>query len=248
MLESLRNYIDRHRGYVGWRLRNPFGSFEAFYIYDVERRLDAGSVHPTLGLNHRDGDAFGQHGVSTVEFLQSRGLKAHHRTVDYGCGSLRVGRHLMTFLEPGQYVGMDITDRFYNDGLSELDKAAIARAAPTLRVISEESTAEVAKMGVDFIFSTGVVSHVHPSSLQNYFDCLWNLSRPGTQIMVRFRASASLERLSGLSWSHPPELLSGFLEAKGARVELLSPDGLPDSIRRSDREYETFYLMAYRER
>lgn len=42
-----------------------------------------------------------------LKFLVERGLKYSDCLLDIGCGSLRAGRHLINYLDPGKYLGLE---------------------------------------------------------------------------------------------------------------------------------------------
>jgi SAM-dependent methyltransferase len=46
-------------------------------------------------------------GAFQLNFLKAQGLQPGHRFVDIGCGALRAGRHLVDFLDAGNYYGVD---------------------------------------------------------------------------------------------------------------------------------------------
>jgi len=48
-----------------------------------------------------------RHGREVLELLQRHGLKSYHYLLDFGCGSLRVGRWLIKYLDAGRYFGID---------------------------------------------------------------------------------------------------------------------------------------------
>jgi hypothetical protein len=246
-LSFFRSELVKRLHYWRWRLRHPFGNFQSYYVDLVEQRLDAGEAHETLGAKYKDPVDFAASGEAIVDFLRGQGLDPRHRLVDYGCGSLRVGRHIMSYLDPGNYVGMDITDRFFSDGLTEIGKEAVEHARPTMRVISDSSIEEIAGMSPDWIFSTGVVIHVPPGDMQGFVDRLWSLSRAGTRFVIRFRAAETGERRTGVSWFHSTEFVAGFFEAKGANVELIHAPDLADNRSEDSQTYPTYYLATTRE-
>src|SRR5438132_4114131 len=43
----------------------------------------------------------------TFNLLTSVGLRAHHTLIDVGCGSLRVGRLFIPYLDSGNYIGVE---------------------------------------------------------------------------------------------------------------------------------------------
>ena len=42
-----------------------------------------------------------------MRFLLDHGVQPHHRVLDVACGSFRLGRHLLPYLAPGRYTGVD---------------------------------------------------------------------------------------------------------------------------------------------
>ena len=58
--------------------------------------------------------------ISAMVFnlLTSIGLRQHHRVLDIGCGSLRVGRLLIPYLNPGNYVGVEPDRWLVADGIA----------------------------------------------------------------------------------------------------------------------------------
>ncbi len=58
-----------------------------------------------------------QTGAKRFALLLEHGLREHHRVLDVGCGSLRVGRLLIPFLTPGGYCGVEPGERWVREGL-----------------------------------------------------------------------------------------------------------------------------------
>jgi SAM-dependent methyltransferase len=53
------------------------------------------------------GGRWDEDGRAQLSFLQQHGLQPGHTVIDVGCGALRAGRHLVDFLEPAHYFGID---------------------------------------------------------------------------------------------------------------------------------------------
>lgn len=51
-----------------------------------------------------------------LDFLTSRGLRRDHLFLDVGCGSFRAGSHLIDYLDPGHYYGIDINPNIIRAG------------------------------------------------------------------------------------------------------------------------------------
>lgn len=71
---------------------------------------------------HVVGGLWGEIGELQFAALKSLGMDSHHSVLDAGCGSLRLGRKLVRYLEPGQYYGTDLNEALIDAGYDrELD-------------------------------------------------------------------------------------------------------------------------------
>jgi hypothetical protein len=157
-----------------WKIKHPDSTFADYYAGRISRYLDRGGGHPTLGRRQLfpprplepsaliSMDDQRQRGREDFAFLLGLGLKPEHICVDFGCGSLRIGQHLIEHLDAGHYWGLDVTDRFYRDGLALLPPGQVEAKQPNLDVICDESLRLIAQVSPDFIISFSVLSHVPP--------------------------------------------------------------------------------------
>jgi len=211
--------------HLGWKLLNPNGTFADFYAWQITKKLDKGRAHRTLGAKQFEQDIIiGQAPVHTKQTLVQRrpneitdhvieiGLKPHHTLVDFGCGSLRVGQPLIEWLDPNKYWGMDVTDRFFNDGLTLLDKDVLANKNPQLRVINQQSLLEVKQAKPDFIMSIAVLKHVPLNELDGYFDKLCGMMHEQTILSLTFSASETEKRIAGKSWSWSKQRITKLMQ------------------------------------
>lgn len=167
-----------------WLAIHPGGTYGEFYVEDARRRIDAGEVHKTLGITTIDQDAAKARAQRVLANFKRAGCMPHHVVVDYGCGSLWVGEAFMDYLEPGNYIGLDISDMFYTEGLARLPADFVASRRPMLRVIDEGALQEVRARKPDFIASIAVMHHVPPDDLAGYFARIVSLAGPDTRIEI----------------------------------------------------------------
>lgn len=174
----------RNKKYARWLAAHPGGSYTRFYVEEVRRQIDAGMMkHSNLGLDVNTG-AMKRSAQRMLEEFKRAGCRPDHIVVDYGCGSLWIGEAFMDYLEPGNYVGLDVVDWFYLEGLTRFPESYVAERRPMLRVISDESLREVRDRQPDFILSTGVLMHVPPGGLAGYFASLTAAAAPRTRIEI----------------------------------------------------------------
>ncbi len=210
-----------------WRLFNCGGSFSDFYAWQITRKLDNGRAHRTLGARRFDVDSiFGNVAKHDTRSLQRRrpdllidhiielGLERGDTLVDYGCGSLRLGQHLIAWLEPDKYWGLDVTDRFFKDGLKMLEPGCEETKRPKLRVINAQSLNEAGTARPDFIISIAVLKHVPECELADYFDNLCALAHETTTLAINFSESDTEKRISGKSWSWSQKRIERLIEER----------------------------------
>lgn len=213
-----------------FRMLNRGASFGEFYATDVARAIKRGAGHPTLGKRRMTDDPCAprvmteeelrQWGREFFEDIRAAGLEVHHLCVDYGCGSLRVGQHLIAYLESGKYWGLDVTDRFYRDGLDMLPPGLTEEKKPQLRVITPELLDELRHKQPDFIVCTSVVMHIPPAELDAFFKRLLRLRAPHTRIYISFVHAERSLRTFSKSWAYPVAKIRRLIERHASGVQV----------------------------
>ena len=214
-LRSLKRWWRVNRGWLHYKLRHPRAPFHRYYVSQLERRLDGGEVHVTLGVKSAESDAFQETGRAIVELLREHGLRPEHRVLDYGCGSLRVGRHLIEHLEPGGYVGLDVTERFFSDGLATLDPSLVAAKRPHLALVSDAELERLAADPPDFVVSIGVLMHVPRPEVPDYLASFRRASGERTQVFLSFLEEDGHRQIGELTWAWPSGLVIDELARHG---------------------------------
>jgi hypothetical protein len=223
-MEAVKSALDSIVGrlmYLVWRVRHPMAPFSRFYVRMVERRLESGKPHCTLGNRRSDVGWFEDSALTQIGFLKKNGLQPEHRLVDFGCGSLRAGRHLIEYLESGNYIGLDVTDRFYLKGVGSITKSVLERKRPRLAVISDKELSAVAERKPDFIFSFGVLMHVPPKETGVFLGKIASLMKADTLAYISFKEGDRCKRTGFASWQYTRRFLAGEAQKLGATVTVL---------------------------
>ena len=239
MPRTLDRWWRANRGWFAWKLRHPTGRYHDYYVQRVEESLDAGDVHVSLGARSVQDERHDAAGKLILAHLIREGLRPDHTLVDYGCGSLRIGRHLVGYLQPDRYLGADVTERFYREGLANLDAELRETKRPRFQAIDAVWPREASAPPPDFVISIGVLIHVPRGELGEYLDRVAALTGPTTRAYVSFFDAERHERLSEMTWTWPAERLLAAARARGLAAAV---QDLPDWPLAQDRRKRLLVL------
>jgi SAM-dependent methyltransferase len=163
--------------------------------------------------------------VAAMSFslLVALGLRQHHRLLDVGCGSLRIGRLLIPYLNRGGYVGIEPNAWLVQEALERelgLDQAGIK--APFFHYSdSAQGLPEGARGPFDFALAQSLFSHTGPDLLERWLREIRGLLGPAGGLVATYRAGESDPVQRG--WVYPdcvlyrPESLRAAAAAAGFR-------------------------------
>lgn len=204
--------IDLH--YQIWKRWHGKATFAEYYAGSIAQKLRHGGTHKALGAKtFLSGSLFSTaKDLSTADFRKrglnffaaaiDAGLQPHHVCIDYGCGSLRVGQHLLDYLDPGNYWGLDIIDDFFEAGKTLLPKSQLECKIPRFRVISPTSLDEAKTATPQFIVSFSVMRHVPPLELATYLGNIISLMGRETKVLISFTNRMVSARIGAKIWSY----------------------------------------------
>jgi SAM-dependent methyltransferase len=217
--------------YTMWSMRNPGRTFKDYYVEGVSRALDGTVKHPTLGphRNLAPKRIVGRH--VELRDLIARGVSPKDVFVDYGCGTLRLGGLLIEYLDADRYVGLDIDERILAVGRTQISPEVIATKRPLLDVISKETLSRVAAKGPKWVCSMGVLQHVPPRELGDYFQSLSILIHAGASGFVNAKLAPRCKRVSPGTWDHNFDRLHSAAARHGMVLSRLRPTEELDKLR-----------------
>ena len=133
-------------------------------------------------------------GASQFSLLYMLGLRACHRLLDFGCGSLRAGRLLIPYLKPGNYHGFDPN--------SWLIEEAVRTEQVSVRGSVLANSIEELSGPYDYILAHSVFTHTGVDLLTDYLG-LWQelLAENGIGVATFYVSEKLSNRSTG--WRYP---------------------------------------------
>lgn len=178
----------------------------------------------------------------TFNLLTTLGLRQHHSLLDVGCGSLRIGRLLIPYLNRGKYFGVEPAEWLVREGIKrELGETLLQIKCPTFFFSDSPETIAQEKVSFDFALAQSIFSHCGLDLIQNWLSAIArSLAQNGSLIAtfligeedssrtgwiypecVNYRP-ATLERAAAdvnlrfqiLDWKHPRQTWALFAATK----------------------------------
>jgi len=203
----MSGFETREARYRKFKEKNPQTGFAQYLMQRQLRTLGQGNTTGALSVALGARDEFWSAGEAKARKLMSAmALAPHHKAIEYGCGSLRVGAHFIRHLDKGRFLGMDVIDGFYEIGKAMIGAALLDEKAPRFFVIDEPALAAAAAFAADFVYSNVVCVHVHPDETDAYFRNLARLTHaPGARLIFNAALFERPVRYAFDGWAWPLE-------------------------------------------
>ena len=161
----------------------------------------------------------------TFNLLTTLGLREYHKVLDIGCGSLRIGRLLIPYLDSGNYTGIEPSQWLVEDGIRhEIGNDLIRIKKP--RFIFSPGAKDLPKDDeYAFAFAQSIFSHCGTDLITQWLnDAYAHLERDGVFLATFFLANSD-STISG--WVYPTnvaykvETIKALAQNVGLHFELL---------------------------
>ena len=131
-------------------------------LYEEHDFLTAYSKHTDLRVDDNPRGAIGRedewnsHGLMQLDFLVELGMDPEHSLLDVGCGVGRAARRFVKYLEPGNYTGIDISEKALKYAVELSKSEGWADRKPTFLINSDLDLDEK----FDFLWAHSVFTHL----------------------------------------------------------------------------------------
>src|SRR6201987_2459849 len=109
----------------------------------------------------------------TFNLLTPLCLRQHHCLLNVGCGSLRIGRLLIPYLNRGKYFGVEPNEWLVEEGIRrELGETLVQIKRPTFFFSDSPETIGQSKVAFDFALAQSVFSHCGLDLIKNWLTAI----------------------------------------------------------------------------
>ena len=158
--------------------------------------------------------------------LTTLGLRQHHSLLDVGCGSLRIGRLLIPYLNRGKYFGMEPNEWLVDEGIRrELGETSVQIKRPTFIFSDSPDTITQAKTAFDFAVAQSIFSHCGLDLIKGWLSAISRSLAPDGALVATFLIGEEDSAKTG--WIYPdcvnyrPGTLERAAKAANLRFEIL---------------------------
>ena len=134
--------------------------------------------------------------------LTTLGLRQHDWLLDVGCGSLRIGRLLIPYLNRGKYFGIEPNEWLVHEGIRrELGETLVQIKRPTFFFSDSPDTITQAKVAFDFALAQSIFSHCGLDLIRGWLSAISrSLAQEGVLVATFLTAEEDSARTG---WIYP---------------------------------------------
>jgi SAM-dependent methyltransferase len=162
----------------------------------------------------------------TFNLLTTLGLRQHHSLLDVGCGSLRIGRLLIPYLNRGKYFGIEPNEWLVREGIKrELGETLLQIKSPTFFFSDSPETIAQGENSFDFALAQSIFSHCGLDLITNWLSAISRALAEDGALVATFLSGEEDSPSKG--WVYPecvsyrPAALIDAAAEAGLRFELL---------------------------
>jgi SAM-dependent methyltransferase len=193
--------------------------------------------HEDLGLGLKPGDPQYRAYVGPPEdydlvaamafnLLTTLGLRQHDSLLDIGCGSLRIGRLLIPYLNRGKYFGVEPNEWLVEEGIRrELGDTLVQIKQPRFFFSDSPDTISQAKIAFDFVLAQSIFSHCGLDLIKSWLSAISRSLAANGALVATFLIGDEDSAQTG--WIYPecvnyrPETLERAAKDVNLRFEIL---------------------------
>lgn len=193
--------------------------------------------------------------------MTSLGLREHHRVLDVGCGSLRIGRLLIPYLRPACYTGVEPNHWLVDAGIEREIGRDLVRIKQPRFEFADSLDAVSDPLRLDFAIAQSIFSHCAPDLFVGWLEQI--AAHLGERGVLLATFLAGTEDYAGSGWIYPecvcfrPATVAGWAERVGLEFQILdwahprqtwamfAKPGFDRSVLRDGRQPSWNHMLAH---
>jgi SAM-dependent methyltransferase len=157
----------------------------------------------------------------TFNLLTTLGLRQHHSLLDVGCGSLRIGRLLIPYLNRGKYFGVEPNNWLVEAGIEhELGKDVVQIKRPTFFFSASPETVVQAKVAFNFALAQSIFSHCGLDLIRGWLSAVSRSLTQSGALVATFLTDQEDSKKTGWVYPECVNYQPATLERAAAEVNL----------------------------
>lgn len=139
-------------------------------------------------FGHRDyvGGMWDEIGRLQFDFLVAQGLLPHHVLLDIACGSLRAGVHLIPYLDPGNYLGVEKEPELVRAGLEQELTREVREEKRQEILVTDSFEFDRLTRRPDFAIAQSLFTHLTPEMIRLCLGRLAAVAPPHLRFFATF--------------------------------------------------------------
>ncbi|CAA6823240.1 MAG: Unknown protein [uncultured Thiotrichaceae bacterium] len=157
--------------------------------------------------------------------LTSLGLRQHHRILDIGCGSLRLGRLFMPYLNPGNYYGVEPNQWLVEAGIQHETGQDLIQIKKPVFCFADSMAEFTQPLALNYAVAQSIFSHCGNDLLENWLsEIAFHLQDDGALLATFLLGDRDY---SGDGWIYPecvcyrPETMATIASKYGLGFDIL---------------------------
>jgi ubiquinone/menaquinone biosynthesis C-methylase UbiE len=134
--------------------------------------------NPGAAIGSPDPESWLAIGQLQFEYLVRHGLTPSSRVLEIGCGNLRAGWRLINHLEPGNYVGLDISPDILLAAQTVIIERDLRDKVPYLYLVGNLRLDFLPEDSYDVVHAHSVFTHSPIETITECLDYVWRVLRP----------------------------------------------------------------------
>jgi SAM-dependent methyltransferase len=200
------------------------------HLYSEHSYLEAYRRHTDLRVEADPRAAVGgcweEIGQLQFDFLLRWGLPPHHKLLDLGCGTLRGGRKLIPYLEPGNYSGVDLSSKAIDYAKDLVEWEGLVEQRPRLLVAGDKSLdfGMFADEHFDVILAQSVFTHLPPKHIEACIEHIGPMMEERSLFFFTYLPAPEYARTGLKDFRYPLSFFEEVSERHGFSLEDVSRD------------------------